>query len=372
MPQKIERVAVIGLGTMGHGIAQAFAAGGCQVRGYDHTEKTRRGLTQRIRSNLQKAAEAGLCDPKNIEPTLGRITIAETETDAVEGAQLVIEAVREELSVKQALFARIEQAVAPQTILATNTSSLRVTPMTAHLRHRERVVVAHWFNPPHIVPVVEVVPAETTSDGTMQAMMDLLRSIGKRPVRLKRDIPGFLVNRVQTAMIREVWSLLSNEVADAADIDAAIQGSMGFRLAACGPLQIADFGGLDVWAAFSKISCLKLNPEPNCRHISNNWSPTGITASKPAAEFTTTRLKACRRKRPSGIAGFSPWPNSFTVERSAHGRDSESHHQLRRHRLDPHAQHVPASADHAAADRRQRHRGSAGRGRHSPPACPPP
>jgi 3-hydroxybutyryl-CoA dehydrogenase len=249
MPQQIERVAVVGLGTMGHGIAQAFAAGGCQVRGYDHNTETRRRVPERVRNNLREAAAAGLCDPQSIEPTLGRITVAETETDAVEGAQLVIEAVREELSVKQALFARIEQAVTPQTILATNTSSLRVTPMTAHLRHRERVVVAHWFNPPHIVPVVEVVPAETTSDETMEATMGLLRSIGKRPVRLKRDIPGFLVNRVQTAMIREVWSLLSDGVAEAADIDAAIQGSMGFRLAACGPLQIADFGGLDVWAS---------------------------------------------------------------------------------------------------------------------------
>jgi 3-hydroxybutyryl-CoA dehydrogenase len=248
MFHEIKRVAVVGLGTMGHGIAQTFAVGGYQVRGYDRTETVRGAVLQRIKNNLQAAAAAGLCDPQTIEPTLQRITITPDEHQAVEGAQFVIEAVREDMAVKQELFARIEQTVSPQTILATNTSSLRVTPMTAHLRHRDRVVVAHWFNPPHIVPVVEVVPAETTTDQTMQTTMDLLRSAGKRPVRLRRDIPGFLVNRVQMALIREVWALWSDQVADAADLDEAVMGSMGFRLAGCGPLQIADFGGLDIWS----------------------------------------------------------------------------------------------------------------------------
>jgi 3-hydroxybutyryl-CoA dehydrogenase len=233
---------------MGHGIAQAFAAAGRQVRCYDHKTSARDSLFQRISANLHAAAEAGLCRRQDIESTLQRITVSDTERDALEGAQFVTEAVREDLEVKQALFARVEQAVSPQTILATNTSSLRVTDMTGHLNHRDRVVVTHWFNPPHIVPIIEVVPAKTTSAATLETTMDLLRGIGKRPVRLKRDIPGFLVNRVQVAMIREVWALLNDQVADAADIDEAIMGSMGFRLAACGPLQIGDFGGLDVWA----------------------------------------------------------------------------------------------------------------------------
>jgi 3-hydroxyacyl-CoA dehydrogenase len=248
MSQQIDRVSVIGLGTMGHGIAQVFAAAGRKVRCYDHNPYAREYLLERVGRNLKAAAEAGLCDAQTIDPTLKRLTVADSESAALEDAQFVIEAVKEHLEVKQALFSRMERAVPPQTILATNTSSLRVTAMTAHLKHRDRVVVAHWFNPPHIVPVVEVVPAESTATQTMDVTMDLLRSIGKRPVRLRRDIPGFLVNRVQTAMIREVWSLLNDNVADAADIDEAIMGSMGFRLAACGPLQINDFGGLDVWA----------------------------------------------------------------------------------------------------------------------------
>jgi 3-hydroxybutyryl-CoA dehydrogenase len=244
---EVQRVAVIGLGTMGHGIAQVFAAAGCTVRAYDAAPAARAGLVDRVGANLRCRQSAGLPLPDRIDAILGRLSVWDSEGAAVEGAQVVVEAVREDLAVKQELLARLEGWVAAQTVLASNTSSFPMTRMAERLAHPERAINAHWFNPPHLVPVVEVVPGQRTSAQTTALTVALLTRLGKVPVQVNQELPGFLVNRVQTAMMREVFDLWSRGVASVEDIDAAIRGSMGFRLAAAGPLQIADFGGLDVW-----------------------------------------------------------------------------------------------------------------------------
>jgi 3-hydroxybutyryl-CoA dehydrogenase len=243
----ISRAAVIGLGTMGAGIAQMFAAVGCEVRCFDEQPEPMRSLKARVGENLRLMSEAGLVRERAIDEILGRLSVVRTERDAASGAEFVVEAVREDLGVKRDLLGRLESIVAPTTILATNTSSLNVTEMTSGLGNQDRVVVTHWFNPPHIVPVVEVVPGPRTSKATIDATVALLKRAGKTPVPLARDIPGFIVNRVQVAMVREVWALLESGIASPEDIDIAIRGSMGFRLAASGPLEITDFGGLDIW-----------------------------------------------------------------------------------------------------------------------------
>ncbi|MBC7819642.1 MAG: 3-hydroxyacyl-CoA dehydrogenase family protein, partial [Planctomycetaceae bacterium] len=158
-------------------------------------------------------------------------------------------AVREDLAAKQELFERIEPEVSDDAILASNSSTFPISQSGARLRRPERAVVTHWFNPPHIVPTVEVVGSPRTNEGTIQATLELLRRSGKLAIRINQELPGFLVNRVQIAVMREVWDLLDRGVASVEDIDAAIQGSMGFRLAALGPLRIHDFGGLDIQTA---------------------------------------------------------------------------------------------------------------------------
>jgi len=162
------------------------------------------------------------------------------------GAEFVTEAVVEDLAVKQELFERIELLVEAKTILVSNTSSYPMTDMSTRMRHPERALVTHWFNPPHIIPVVEVVPGERTSDKSTQTTYDFLDCIGKTPVRLNQEIPGFLVNRVQIAMLREIFDLLDRNVASPEEIDRAIRGSAGLRLAALGPLAILDFSGLEL------------------------------------------------------------------------------------------------------------------------------
>ena len=250
--EAIETAAVLGLGTMGHGIAQAFAAAGCRVRCYDREAEARDTLAGRIRANLQQMAEAGVGGVGGVGPvqpverTLRRIEVFETESSAVDGAEYVTEAVAEDLALKQDLFSRIEPLVGPHAILASNSSSFPITEIAVGMERPERAILTHWFNPPHIVPVVEVVPGKRTSDSTTEATLTLLARVGKTPVRLNQEIPGFLVNRVQVAMYREIWDLLDRGIADPDQIDRAIRGSMGFRLAAIGPLAVNDFAGLDV------------------------------------------------------------------------------------------------------------------------------
>ena len=249
----INTVAVIGLGTMGHGIAQNFAVAGYGVCCFDEVATVRDSLVARVRANLAQFEEADYLPQGAADTILARIRVVATEAEAVGPADFVTEAVAEDLLVKQELFARLEADVHPETILASNSSSFPITQTSSLMKHPERAIVTHYFNPPHIVPVVEVVPGEKTSEETTCTTHQFLSSIGKKPIRINKEIPGFLVNRVQTAMFREIWDLLDQGIASAEDIDEAIRGSMGMRLAAIGPLKINDFAGLDI-----NVICYKL------------------------------------------------------------------------------------------------------------------
>ena len=240
---------MLGLGTMGHGIAQVFAAAGYLVRGYDDIAGARDSLRDRCRANLKEMAAAGMVERKSIDPVLSRMEVFGSVEESVAGAQFVIEAVKEDLRTKRALFLRLEKVVPPTTILASNTSTFPMTKIAARLKHPGRCVNMHWFNPSHLVPVVEVIPGLKTSPKTLAATIALATSIGKIPISVRKEIPGFIVNRVQAAMVREVWDLWRRGIASAEEIDLAVSGTLGFRLAAIGPLQVCDFGGLDVWSA---------------------------------------------------------------------------------------------------------------------------
>ena len=251
----IQNIAVIGLGTIGHSVVQMFAVSGCYVRCFDPSSSVRDGLENRIRDNLNQMVDADLFIKGDIETALAKITVCDTEKEALVGAEFVSEAASEELGLKQTLFSRMEKSVDAETILASNTSTHPMTDIARLMQHPDRAIVTHPFNPPHIIPVVEVVPGEHTSEQTIEVATSLLRRVGKQPVRLNKELPGFLVNRIQMAMIREIWDLLDQEVATAEDIDLAVQGSLGFRLAGLGPLKVCDFAGVDLWAqVFSNLA----------------------------------------------------------------------------------------------------------------------
>ncbi len=240
------QVAVIGAGLMGHGIAQAFAQKDNPVTLYDlHPLILDKALVQ-IRSNLDIFVEAGLEDTRRIDRILSNIRVSTDLEESVRGAEFVIEAVPEDLMLKVGLFEALDGYCSNETILASNTSTLPISEFGKKVKRKERLVITHWFNPPHIIPTVEVVRGEETSEDVFQTSFRLMQKIGKKPVRVLKQMPGFLINRIQSAMFREILSLLEQGVAEPEDIDAGVMGSFGLRLAVIGPLTTMDMGGLDV------------------------------------------------------------------------------------------------------------------------------
>jgi 3-hydroxybutyryl-CoA dehydrogenase len=250
--KNIRNISVFGAGTMGHGIAQSFLIGGYHVWLYDIKESILDTAKAHIEKNLRLFSEFNIIGEKDILPALQRLSTTTDEKAAAKESDFIVEAAPEDLAIKQELFKRIESLCREDAIMATNTSSLTLKDIGAKVKGKERLVVTHWFNPPHIVPTVEVVKGEQTSEQTMETTYGLLERIKKMPVKINQELPGFLVNRIQIAMVREVFDLYEKGVASAADIDRAVKGSFGFRLASIGPLLTADLGGLDVWLKVSE------------------------------------------------------------------------------------------------------------------------
>ncbi len=244
--EQVKRVGVIGAGTMGHGIAQAYAQEGYPVAITDVSKSALTGVKDRIKSNLETLAHEGLIPVKEIENILARITVVDSLENAVRDADLVTEAVFEDLPTKTKIFQEMEKYCSPECLLASNTSSFPMTQISSQMEKPERAIVTHWMNPPYLVPLVEVVPGEKTSEETYKTAYEILLKIKKVPVKVQKEILGFLINRIQTAMNREVYYLLEIGAASAEDIDRAVVTSLGFRLAFLGPLLVRDLAGLDV------------------------------------------------------------------------------------------------------------------------------
>ena len=245
--EQIHNISVLGAGIMGHGIAQSFLMGGYPVRLYDIKESILDTAKAHIEESLGLFRQFDLIAEPDIDPALQRLSTTTDLKGAVEGSDFIVEAAPEDLSLKQGLFQQVESLCGKDTIIATNTSSLTLKDIGARVKDKERLVITHWFNPPHIVPTVEVVKAEQTSEETMETTYELLAKIRKLPVKIYQELPGFVVNRIQVAMVREVFDLYEKGVASAEDIDKAVKGSFGFRLASIGPLLTADLGGLELW-----------------------------------------------------------------------------------------------------------------------------
>lgn len=245
--EDIRSISVLGAGIMGHGIAQAFLMGGYPVRLYDIKDTILDTARSHIKKNMEMFAQEGLLEASQVSQAMERLFTTTELARAVEGADFIVEAAPEDLALKQELFAKVERLCPPQAIIATNTSSLTLSVIGEKVKEKGRLVVTHWFNPPHIVPTVEVVRGPETTEETMDMAAGLLEKIRKMPVRIQKELPGFIVNRIQVALVREVWDLYSKGIASAEDIDKAVKGSVGFRLASIGPLLTADLGGLDLW-----------------------------------------------------------------------------------------------------------------------------
>ncbi len=262
--ETIKTVTVLGAGIMGHGIAQSFLIGGYPVILYDIQSTFLKTARAHIEKNLELFLQARLVTKQEIRFALERLTTNEDLQSAVAGSEFILEAAPESLTLKQELFQKVESFCQEGAIIASNTSSLTLKNIGVLVKNKKRIVITHWFNPPHIVPTVEVVRGGETSDDTMETTCQLLKRINKNPIRINVELPGFLINRIQTAMMREILDLYEKGVASAQDIDEAVKGSIGFRLSSIGPLLTVDLAGLDLILK----SCENLLP-----HIQSSAEP---------------------------------------------------------------------------------------------------
>jgi 3-hydroxybutyryl-CoA dehydrogenase len=238
------RIAVIGAGLMGHGIAQVFALAGHDVAVYDSDAARLDSARTRISTNLKDLGD----DQSAIERVRPCVLLAE----AVAEADFVVEAVLEDLSVKQRLFGEIERHARSDAILASNTSVIPITGIMEGLRARERALGTHWWNPPYLVPLVEVIGTQWTSRAAIERTIALHRAAGKMPVHVRKDVPGFVGNRLQHALWREAIALVEHGICDAETVDTVIKASFGRRLAVLGPLENADLVGTDLTLAIHR------------------------------------------------------------------------------------------------------------------------
>jgi 3-hydroxybutyryl-CoA dehydrogenase len=251
------KIAVVGAGLMGHGIAQVFALAGHDVSITDSHKATLDGAKARISANLR--------DLGDDETAVDRVRTIPDLAECVREADYVVEAVLEDMPLKQKIFAEIEHHVRSDTVLASNTSVMPITEIMKGLQRRERALGTHWWNPPFLVPLVEVIGTQWTSPAIIDFTMKLHADAGKMPAHVKKDVPGFIGNRLQHALWREAISLVERDICDAETVDKVIKAAFGRRLPVLGPLENADMIGTDLTLAIHQnvLADVESRPGPS-------------------------------------------------------------------------------------------------------------
>lgn len=245
----IKKIAVLGAGTMGHGIAEAFAIHGYLVNLFETDTLKLNTVKDEIKLELEILLEEGFIQKGDVHTILNRITLFSDLEKAVKDRDFVIEAAPEKIEIKQQLFKEMDRYCPQHTILATNTSSLKLCDMMAYIseERKKRVLITHWYNPAHLIPIAELSFFGNMPIDIYDEVEQLYHSIGKQTVKVLKEVPGLVANRIQQGVAREVFSLIQNGVASPEDIDKALKFGPAFRYATTGQLEIADFGGLDIW-----------------------------------------------------------------------------------------------------------------------------
>ncbi len=242
---KINNIAVIGAGFMGHGIAQLLAQAGKNVHVYDIKDSSLEHAKSMIHNSLTVMVEKEILTQHELEAAESQLVYTTDMETALKDTDLVVEVVPEILDLKWETYEKIESIVSEKTIIASNTSAIPLTQLAEKAKHPERFIITHFFGPPQIVPLVEIIKADSTPKEIIDSTYELMKSAGKAPVVLKKEVPGFIANRMQLALLREAFWLYENGVASAEDIDTVIKESLGFRYLFLGPLEGQDIAGLN-------------------------------------------------------------------------------------------------------------------------------
>lgn len=299
----VKRAAIIGTGTMGPGMGAVLERAGVDVALYDvseeQLEKAKPGV-ELARSVLDRLSDGNggggtAAATLRYEPDLAA---------ALEGADMVVEAVPEKLELKQQVFADFERHVAPETILASNTSGIPITKIAESLEHPERVIGTHWSNPPHLIPMIEIIPGESTSPEVTAATQELVKQIGYFPCTLKKEVPGFVENRVLYAIMRECLALVDEGVVDAEELDLNVKWGIGYKLAVVPPMALLDMAGLDIYNAVASYLNQDLSDEKGVSSTITErveQGKLGIKTRGGLFEYDDERAAALQKERAAAL-----------------------------------------------------------------------
>jgi 3-hydroxybutyryl-CoA dehydrogenase len=272
-------IAIVGGGLMGAGIAQVFIAAGHPVTVFEPAAQARHSVRERVAADLRLL---------NRDEALADAVVTTSDlAQAVAQADFVTEAGPEKLDLKQSIFAQLVALSPPTAILASNTSVIPIHRIAAGLPTGERILGTHWWNPPALIPLVEVVQTAQTSAQSVRWVMELLTSVGKSPAHIAKDVPGFVANRLQHALWREAIAMVAEGVCDAATLDACVKNSFGLRLAVLGPLENADLVGLDLTLDIHRTIIPELNRDSGPNPLLEERVAAGELGFKSGVGFRT-------------------------------------------------------------------------------------
>jgi 3-hydroxybutyryl-CoA dehydrogenase len=303
----MESISVLGAGLMGHSIALNGVWAGDRITLWGTDQRDLDRARSEISNKLKLLYENQLTGGVSVHDIMERLTFVTDLDAAVRHATFIIEAVPEDLELKQQFYEKLDGKCGPEVVLASNTSGLSPTSIAKRMIRPERMVVTHFWNPAHLIPLVEVVSGEHTSQATVERAMELLKQWNKKPIQVKKDIPGFVANRLQYALFREAQYILQEGVASVEDIDAAVQYSMGRRLPVTGPFMTADMGGLDVFHAISSYLFRDLSNADGSYPPMRTLAETGHYGTKTGKGFyqwDDDTLKAVNIQREQTLIRF--------------------------------------------------------------------
>jgi 3-hydroxybutyryl-CoA dehydrogenase len=289
---RFKTAAVIGTGMMGPGIALTLAMGGVRSTILSRAPESARLGVEKARAQARLLAEHELADAAVVDRAMGLIEGSADFDGTVRGADLVIESGPEDMAFKQELFARMDGLVGPGAVLASNTSGLSITAIAAGCRRPERVLTTHFWNPPHLMPLVEIVKGAKTSAETVEEIRGLMLLCGKTPVVVKKDRPGQLGNRLQMALVREAANIVAEGIAEAADVDTVARNGFGLRMPAYGILEHQDVVGLNLGLAVVDYVAQDLFNEPRAPRYFREMVGRGDLGAKTGKGFYDWSVKS--------------------------------------------------------------------------------
>ena len=279
--EDIKKVGIVGAGTMGAGVAQIFAEFGYTVILYNRSEAGMKRAVERLQSKVA-------VNPISIETeaeVAGAKIYTTHDLTALAQVDLISESIAENIEIKQDIFRKLNEICDANTLFTTNTSGLSISQIATAVSHPDRFAGVHFFNPSEIVPAVEVIKGEATSNVTCEVLIDLLKQMKKQPVLVQKDVPGFVASRLQCAVVREALHLIEEGIASPADIDAVMKHGLGLRWALLGPLEIADLGGLDIFNTVGSYIAKSLSNATDSPKVLQDLVAAGKLGAKTGSGF---------------------------------------------------------------------------------------